>query len=222
VEKEKEKIHLQKCLVSIATVWGLEEPTPQYMAITYKVLKQHGMTAEMISNATGKIIASYNGYDKNKLPSPADFLRACGIGQDVETKAKRQWEEIVCRKPVITSSLKVAFSDPVTAWVIEKRFGGLSAFKNKWLHKGHESYQPEHFLKKEFIDAYMHGHDAGHTHDLPCEVEFIPPYFRDEVPSIVGNREAGIAVIEKAKTMIANDNKRKEVIAKAIPSMKFE
>lgn len=186
-------------MFAIATGWQIEPPTKDFMAVNFKVMTDAGVQPQDFMKACGHILSNYRGFDKSKLPSASDFIAHSGVKTCPEQLANDQWHLIVLNKHKIKWEYKVIFSDPITNWVIEKRLGGLTHFREMWLHKDNPKYKPEHFLERDFIDAYLYAYDAGHKHEDVVEAFQIPAPFKKDVPLMIGDKVKTTLMIENAQ-----------------------
>lgn len=135
-----------------------------YCRMLYPKLVEKGVTDDMFVSAVDTFMDKTEGNNFNKLPSRGDFLAILGMTpKTIEQIAEEQAQECISKAPRMRHWHFVQYDDPVTNWVLQNAFGGVSAFA--WsIADDNENKKDSVWVKKRFVDEYLTAHRGGKKH----------------------------------------------------------
>jgi len=138
-----------------------EQKLNTYCALLHSRLSKYNVTEEMFTHAVGVFVDRTEGSNFNKLPSVGDFLSILDLKpKTLEQIATEQAQECISNADRMRWQHFVQYDDPVTNWVLQNSFGGVSVFC--WsLASDNEKKTDTVWVKKRFVEEYMTAHSGN-------------------------------------------------------------
>lgn len=173
------------------------EDLKAYGAIVHPLLVEENVTTEEFITACNMFMKKTKGNNFKCLPGAGDFLAAIGkTPKTVEQIAKEQ--ALIVFDGTYLYDNCVMFEDPVTNYVIESEFAGLSGLRHKYISNIGEK-RPRAEGKRVFERAYITAHDSKKTKKTPLIAD--GHNLKNEIV-MIGNPEKITMMLENHKPQV--------------------
>ena len=139
----------EECVFALCEVYGKPAPSPQWVKITKSILDGEGVDTKEFESCVFKLMKTKSSKDVFNLPSPADFLEIVGKkNKTIEETAKQRAQQAVSEANRMRFAPLLVIDCPISQWVIQNSFGGVSAFCWELDASNEKATKPEWVAKR--------------------------------------------------------------------------